>query len=354
MVFVLTLLAVVGIVAMTMSVVNGYVDPKRFILTSFFGLGFWPIFIFNILVFIALLLLRSRKVWVAAIALAVSVPGFIKSYSFGSKVQSDTFFRVMSYNVHNFKNVDGKTTKEDCANAIMKLVHEHNPDLFCCQEFFIFKPKETRMKCMEIFAEGAGFQYIYFNKKRNFAGNVIFSKYPLSKVDEDSGFGYENTYGVMASVDAGAKGRFYIANVHLLSYNITDSEIRQLMGSSERNTTDTVRMTVLRKLKYASQKRSDQIVDMIEGIPEVDAPVIVCGDFNDPPLSYTCRQMQKAGFTDMFTKVGRGIKPTYAGELPLLRIDYIWGDKNIQPLDFKRIKYKVSDHYPIILDFKIQ
>ena len=354
LVFVLTLLALVGLVAMAMSIVNGYVDPKRFVWTSVFGLGFWVVFMFNILVFIALLMLRSRRAWIAALALAVSVSGIAKSYSFGRKLDGSSSLRVMSYNVHNFRHVDGKTGVEDCANNIIGFVREKNPDVLCCQEFAGFRPKVHRNKCIEIFAEEAGFQYVYYNQKRNYAGNVIFSKFPIAKVDENSGFGSENTYGVMVEVDAGEKGRFFVANVHLLSYNITDSEIDQLVSSSERrNSLDTIGMTVLRKLKYATMQRSEQIVTMLDGMPATDAPVMVCGDFNDPPLSYTYRQMQKAGFVDMFTKVGRGIKPTYAGKLPLLRIDYIWGDKNIKPLDFKRFRHKSSDHYPITLDFEI-
>ena len=82
--------------------------------------------------------------------------------------------------------------------------------------------------------------------------------------------------------------------------------------------------------------------------------IIICGDFNETPLSYNYRQMQKAGFTDTFTKVGRGIKPTYAGKLPLLRIDYVWANNGIIPLDFNRLRYKGSDHYPVMLDFSIQ
>ena len=88
-------------------------------------------------------------------------------------------------------------------------------------------------------------------------------------------------------------------------------------------------------------------------MPPVEGPVILCGDFNEPPLSYNYRQLQKAGFVDTFTKVGRGIKPTYAGKLPLLRIDYIWANKGVVPLNFKRCRFKASDHYPILLDFSI-
>jgi endonuclease/exonuclease/phosphatase (EEP) superfamily protein YafD len=183
---------------------------------------------------------------------------------------------------------------------------------------------------------------------------VIFSKYPLTKVAEDSGFGKGNTYGVMVSVDAGEKGKFHVANVHLLSYMITDSEIDVLTNASERQNLDTIGKTVLHKLSFAFQKRSEELQTVLNGMPPVGGPIIICGDFNEPPLSFNYRQMQKAGFVDTFTKVGFGIKPTYAGKLPLLRIDYVWANDGVKPLAFERHKYKASDHYPIMLDFAIQ
>ena len=353
MVFVLTVLAVIGVIAMALSVVNAFINPQHFIWTTVFGLAFWEIFIYNVLVFFLLLLLRSRCAWLSVIALLIAIPGFNKSFSFGKKSESHDSFRIMSYNVHTFIHVDGGTKKEQFANQVMDLVREQNPDILCCQEFSDFKSGVSRTKCIEDFAQTIGLPFFYFNRKSNYGGNVVFSKYPITKVDENSGFGQENTYGVMVSVDAGDKGRFYVADLHLLSNRITNKEIEVLVNRERQEIFDTIGKNMLRKLNYAFQRRSDELRRVLDGMPEVDAPVLICGDFNEPPLSYNYRQMQKAGFVDTFTKVGRGIKPTYAGNLPLLRIDYIWADKQVTPLNFKRLRHKGSDHYPIMLDFAI-
>lgn len=354
-VFVLAVFALIGLVAMAISVINPYINPKHFIWTTIFGLAFWEIFIFNALVFVLLLLLWSKKVWISVLALLIAVPGIAKSYSFGSKVKSDDSIRIMSYNVHIFEHIDGETDAECCANQIMNMVRDQAPDILCCQEFLSFKKGVKYQKCIEDFADGAGFRYVYYNKKKGgYGGNVVFSKYPIVKVTEDSGFGQENTYGVMVSVDAGEKGKFHVANMHLLSYRITDNEIDVLTGSSElQNKLDTIGKSVLHKLSYAFRLRSDELKRVLDGMPPVDGPVIMCGDFNETPLSYVYRQMQKAGFVDTFIKVGRGIKPTYGGKLPLLRIDYMWANDKVTPLDYRRYRYKASDHYPIILDFSI-
>jgi len=352
-VFFLAILAVAGLVAMALSVINGYINPQHFIWTTVFGLAFWEILIFNVVVFLLLLLMWSNKIWISVAALLIAIPGISKSFSFGSNGKADSSIRIMSYNVHMFKYIDAESDTEQFANQVMDLVRENNPDILCCQEFTGFKKGVSRTQCIEDFAKDVGFQYIYYNRKNNYGGNVIFSKYPLAKVDEDSGFGKGNTYGVMVSVDAGDKGKFHVANVHLLSYMITDKEIDILTNTSERQHLDTIGKKVLHKLSYAFQLRSEELQSVLEGMPPVGGPIIVCGDFNEPPLSYNYRQMQKAGFVDTFTKVGFGIKPTYAGKLPLLRIDYIWANDGVKPLDFKRHKYKASDHYPIMLDFAI-
>ena len=353
-VFILAVLAVIGVIAMALSIANAYVNPKDFIWTTVFGLAFWEILIYNVVVFLLLLLMWSNKIWISVVALLIAIPGISKSFSIGSKSKAENSIRVMSYNVHDFRHVDGVTEKEQFANQVMEMVREHAPDILCCQEFSQFKSGVSRPQCIEDFAKEAGFQYVYFNRKTNYGGNVIFSKYPLTKVAEDSGFGKGNTYGVMVSVDAGEKGKFHVANVHLLSYMITDSEIDVLTNASERQNLDTIGKTVLHKLSFAFQKRSEELQTVLNGMPPVGGPIIICGDFNEPPLSYNYRQMQKAGFVDTFTKVGFGIRPTYAGKLPLLRIDYVWANDGVKPLAFDRYKYKASDHYPIMLDFAIQ
>lgn len=353
-IFLLAVFAVIGLIAMGLSVLCPYVNPNHFPWITFFGLAFWVIFIFNVLIFLLLLLMWSRKVWIAVIALVVSIPGLSKSFSLGSKSDLAGDLKVMSYNVHDFKHVDKKVGSEDFANQVVNIVREQSPDVLCCQEFGAFKSGVTRPKCIEEFARSAGFSYVYYNKKRNYGGNVIFSKWPIEKVSEDTGFGQENTYGVMVSVDAGEKGMFYLANLHLLSYKITDDEIDVLVRPSElRDSLEVLGMTVARKLKYAYEQRANEIGLVLQAMPSVKGPVIVCGDFNETPMSYVYREMQKAGFIDTFTKVGRGIKPTYAGRLPMLRIDYIWANEKVIPVCFNRYRQKASDHYPVILEFAI-
>ena len=355
LVFILTILAIIGLIAMALSVMSPHIDPKHFGWFPFFGLSFWVILLINVLAFFALVLLWSRKAWISVLALLIAIPGVNKSYSFGKRVDGVEGIRVMSYNVYQFNGIDGEKDGETTATKIIDFIREQSPDILCCQEFASFKRGVHRNKCMEMFSDSIGMPYVYYNKKSNYGGNVIFSKYPIEKVTTGGGFSNEELYGVLVEVDAGKKGKFYLANVHLVSNMITRSEIDVLTSTPEnQQTLDTVGKSVFRKLQKGYMRRSDEVKEMLQGIPEVDLPVILSGDFNDTPLSYTYRRIEKAGYTDAFVKVGRGIKPTFAGKLPLLRIDYFWVNDKVTPLRFNRYREKLSDHYPIILDFSIK
>ena len=353
-VFLLAILAFVGLIAMAMSVLCSYVDPTKFVWLTFFGLMFWGILFFNLAVFALLLLMWSRKVWISVIALLIAIPGVYKSFSTG-RSQSGGELRVMSYNVLNFRDQYDEGKKRDSvAYDMVDMVKEYQPDVLCIQEFTICLPKMGRQACIDQLGEMMELPYNYSHTKANFGGNVIFSKYPITGLEEDIPFAKENEYGAVGRVDAGKKGVFYVLNCHLTSFQLTHDEVA--VFSERGNSKEQVEeygKSIVSKLVTAYKKRSQEVSEMLEHIPHDGRPILLCGDFNDTPLSYTYHRIYRAGFVDGFVKAGHGIGRTYAGKLPLLRIDYVWANEQIQPMSFKRIKYKGSDHYPILLDFNV-
>lgn len=351
----LTLLAFVGVVAMAISVVSSYIDPARFVWTSFFGLAFWEILLFNVVIFGLLLLLWSRRVWVAILALLIAVPGLLRSFSFG-KSQEGGDLRVMSYNVQIFKDIYKEDKKSlDVAYEVANLVREQHPDVLCIQEFGLFVPKTWLKECIRLFGEMIDMPYHYYHTKAYYGGNVIFSCFPIHSVKDETHFGKENEYGAVAEVDAGKKGKFLVLCTHLASNTLTKEEVSMI--SEPGNTKQEIQehgKSILVKLKNAYLRRSKQVKQMLEDLPHDGRPMLICGDLNDTPLSYTYHRIKSSGFTDGFVVAGRGIGHTYAGKLPLLRIDYVWGNEHIQTTRFKRIRFKGSDHYPVVMDFSLK
>ena len=199
-----------------------------------------------------------------------------------------------------------------------------------------------------------GLPYHYYHTKAFYGRNVIFSRYPVSALDEETHFAQENSYGTVAKVDAKEKGVFYVLCCHLTSFQLTDNELTVFDTGNSKEQVQEYGKSIVVKLKNAYEKRSQEVSEMLADIPHDGRAILICGDFNDTPISYTYHQIKKAGFVDGFVKAGRGIGYTYAGKLPLLRIDYVWGNEQIEPMAFKRIKFKGSDHYPVMMDFNVK
>lgn len=352
-VFLLTVLACIGLLAMGMSVLSSYVNPEKFVWASFFGLAFWVIVLFNVAVLVLLILVWSKRAWIAVLALLIAIPGLFKSFSYGKAIEGGNL-RIMSYNVQLFHDFNGDRNGEEVASGIAKMVREKQPDVLCVQEFNIFKSKASRQECIQQFGEMTGLPYHYCHTKAYFCGNVIFSKHPLTPVEDTTGFGKEKIYGAIAKVNAGGKGTFYVICSHLASFQLTKEEITAF--SEPGNTKAEVQeygKSIISKLKHAYKERSVEVRQMLEDIPHDGRPILLCGDLNDTPISHTYQQIKAAGFTDGFVVAGQGIGHTYAGKLPLLRIDYIWGNERIKTCDFKRLRFKGSDHYPVMMDFNM-
>ncbi|MBK6345563.1 MAG: endonuclease/exonuclease/phosphatase family protein [Bacteroidales bacterium] len=103
---------------------------------------------------------------------------------------------------------------------------------------------------------------------------------------------------------------------------------------------------ILRKFKQAFISRASEAREVAEQIKQSPFPVIVCGDFNDTPSSYTYKKMSE-GLSDAFKESGRGFGQTYAGRFPSFRIDYILHDPEMQSSGFRRTRVPLSDHYPV-------
>jgi endonuclease/exonuclease/phosphatase family metal-dependent hydrolase len=76
-------------------------------------------------------------------------------------------------------------------------------------------------------------------------------------------------------------------------------------------------------------------------------PTIVCGDFNDTPVSYTYHKM-RGKLVDAFIESGSGIGNTYLGNFPSFRIDYIFHSKSFRSCCFRTDRINMSDHYPVM------
>ena len=109
--------------------------------------------------------------------------------------------------------------------------------------------------------------------------------------------------------------------------------------------------SITSSLKNGFIRRASQSQILKSNLDSSPYPVIVAGDFNDTPVSYSYRKIRK-GLFDSFVTSGYGAGFTYKGKYPPNRIDYILYDNNLECREFNIIKVKYSDHYPIIAYFR--
>ena len=100
------------------------------------------------------------------------------------------------------------------------------------------------------------------------------------------------------------------------------------------------------KLKHGFKRRSTQVDKLVDHVSKCRFPVILCGDFNDIPISYTYGEISSL-LIDSFVESGRGVSSTYRGKLPSYRIDYIFHSKEFKSYNYNCTDVKFSDHLPI-------
>ncbi|MBP9993328.1 MAG: endonuclease/exonuclease/phosphatase family protein [bacterium] len=349
LIFFVAVFAFIALIATALCAISPHVSPDAFVWTSYFGLAFWLILFADVLLFVTLIFLKARKsLMISLLAFVVAMPGFMRSCS----VKKETFdpgnIKMMSYNVAFYHDVaNDRRTWEMVYTDVIHLIRDENPDIVCLQESGPWSKDRA-----DDFGRKIGCKYHSVNKFSH-RGNIIFSRFPLEDDEYTERFNASGAAGFVKVVKAGSLGRFYLQNTHLQSYNITKDEIEYLGDTRNYVENSSKGKSVFTKLRYGFEERTKDTKIIVGNLPGNDMPVIICGDFNDTPLSYTYQQMKKAGFSDAFLEAGHGVGKTYCGKLPLLRIDYFWHDENVNVFTFKTITKKMSDHYPIVMTFNV-
>lgn len=101
------------------------------------------------------------------------------------------------------------------------------------------------------------------------------------------------------------------------------------------------------KMKDNYRKRADQADSIHAEIERSPYPVLVCGDFNDTPASYTYRQIRK-GLTDGSRDCGSGYQYTFRQLYKLWRIDYVFYSKPLKGHECYSPEKSYSDHNMVV------
>lgn len=328
-----------------------YVSPASSRLAGAVGILF-PIALGAVLVSLVLtLLLAPRRSWISIFGL-LCASGSIRSYCplhpFSTS-GSDSALTVVSYNCYGFVS----TTTSDARDSILQYVISQGTDIFCYQEGSHDFPTWSAQS--EAFKER--FPYVSQPFPNESTCQGCCSRWPIVRSELVTS---HTQNGVVAFwIERGKGDSLLVLNCHLQSNQLTTedrSQYNQMVHRQQQSSADSTlhtSRTLASKFAAASAVRAlmaDTVVQYLERHPGV--PTIVCGDFNDTPISYCTYRMQRHGLTDAYRAAGSGIGRSFNKDAMYVRIDHQFCSKPLRPVRALIDRTpKWSDHYPIVVTY---
>jgi endonuclease/exonuclease/phosphatase family metal-dependent hydrolase len=349
-----------------LSFANAFLPPKNFWFIALLGLVFPALLILMIGFLVFWTLVRSK--W-ALLSLFLLLLGWFHIHAFYafnlrhsfSEAKPPGSIRVITWNVHYLDqmyrpNQQGQSQRE----PIINFLKQQQADIICLQEFFESgKPQFTPN--IEFMKKELGTPYHYFvddyrqSRRLYEVGPVIFSRFPIIETGRHEYVHNSlNAVESLISADLRVNGdTIRIYTTHLQSVLFRKKELRDI--EKIKNVEDSLLVaskSIVRKLKQAYAYRGGQAELVRKELDACPHPLILCGDFNDVPNSYTYFHI-KAKLQDAFLEKGFGIGRTYTSLSPTLRIDYMLAGNEFQVLQCKKVELPYSDHYPVIADLSL-
>ncbi len=300
-------------------------------------------------------LAAPRRALLPLLVLVASFPFWARTVQLGlpqrdavPDIGPENTLEVLTYNAYKF-NMFAFHSKEDTVTivATRRWLTEQHADVLCFQEFYHYD--HTPELDFRGLLRKAGYRYQAFIKNDHQGdspyrmGAAVFSRYPIV-ARRDTAFSSQNG---MVQVDiAWRKSIVRVIDVHLFSMTLSLYEMaaqRQYDGLKRETE------TTFRRMRRGFDQRGQQIKLLESWIADSPHPVIVCGDFNEIPYSYSYGQLRKR-LANAFEEGGQGFGFTYRYLPYFIRIDNQFYDKEkLQLTGFRTMdEIKYSDHYPLI------
>lgn len=311
---------------------------------SLCSLIFLPVALLNLVCAgIACSLKPRRWAWISFLGFGLHIGNLHAIYQFpkGETKEGEGIpLTVVTYNTHNFYN--GK----NCLPEAMDYLKGLDADLFCTQEGPVpeFTPEDTIQKYF------SDWKYRYMNTEAGYSSVSIFSRYPIRKVEPVY---YDTIPAVTLIADIEVEGR----TIRLLNNHLQTTSVNLYRDSIQHPIHEESRIEAMKQLLFSLKdnfqrrvRQADRIRSEIEKSPY---PVIVCGDFNDTPASYTYHRI-KGNLIDGFVEAGSGYQYTFRQLKRLWRIDYIFHSKEFKGAECYSPDLPYSDHNMVVWKGKMK
>lgn len=345
---------------MLVILIGSVLSPAKFVLPAYCTLAFPAIIVVNI-GFVVFWLLARKWLFLLSLSLLIFSASEINNtypvHLGNINQQPDTTsgtFKLLSYNTKMCGDLKKHTAENH--NKVIQYAIDSNADIICLQEFTVSGSNEylTMEDINKAFAKYP-YKHIQFRQKNSKENGVAtFSKFPIVSKQK---INYPSAYNNSILSDININGKIVrVINNHLESNRLTEYD--KAMPAKLKNNWDTNKLTRVtrhftNKLGSAFKIRAVQADTVAGVIANSPYKVIVCGDFNDVPSSYTYTKV-KGSLKDAFAETGTGLGWTFNERYYHFRIDYVFFDPTAYSIiDYKTDKVNYSDHYPVLCQIKI-
>lgn len=342
----LSFLASIGLLLSYLSV---YINPASFWAMGLMGLAYPILLLINWCFLVYWIFRWKLEVLIPLLAIVIGIGHFSNffQFPFGKQTcrKAETI-KILSYNVLFFQ-LFAWADEPPTDKKIIKFIAEENPDIFCLQEFYTQKGKLSENDFRKQFSNYKSHIHYIVKRKESSYGIVTMTKYPIVKKGE---IRFENSANACIYTDVLYNDdTLRIYNIHFQSLRLKERNLRFLSDQKFRKESQKMDEIKDISLRYrdAVIKRSEQVALVNKHIEQCKYPVVVCGDFNESPISFNYRTM-RSNLNDAFVEAGRGVGHTYRGLIPSLRIDFILFSEQFRACSYVCPHKDYSDHYPIL------
>lgn len=354
------LLTIGALLSLLITYVAGYVSPETIYLFSLFAIAAPIIYLLNFLLLLYWIV-RWNVVWILLILLllllGINAIGRVFQPTISKEYKADERrdgIKIVTYNVSGFKyNITSAmwTTMP----ASLDFVNEYKPDILSLQEVQLNKDNLSKSKVSNKL-KSLKYSASYLQGPPTYQNGLsIYSKYRILDHDVIM-FPNRKNFGMWVDLLIAKGDTLRVFNTHLQSTTVTQKDRKYIEehdfeGEEVGEFSSGVKDIAL-KMRESSYIRAAQVDTIARLIHNSPYPTVVCGDFNDTPMSYTYRTI-RGDLKDSFVEKGSGISSTFNGLFNILRIDYILHSDDYTTESYLTpYRSNLSDHNPVVVTVK--
>ena len=333
----------VVIALLLLSAWGGHINPHTFGWHASLALLF-PFLAVGVFIFMVGWLIACTRKWLFSFVALVLCAGQLRTYcpvNIPQPVPKGSI-KVVSYNTYGL----GYGLKDSTVHAqMMDYLRNSDADLLCAQE------SNYNMKHKHIVEDAVAHWQYRDSICTNRGGNslTLFSNFPI--IDRHIVHSSSKTHVCVVYRVRIDGDTVLVVNSHFVSNAINPADkatYQKIVTISDRDSTSEDFLRLGRKVNDAGLRRAAQADSLLLYLEQQgDMPVIVCGDFNESPLSYVHTRLC-GKLNDAYTASGNGPGITYHLNKMYFRLDNILCSHHWRSFGAKvDNRLKMSDHYPI-------